>query len=301
MASTTGEENLSNFKFIISIIIGFFIFMFSGEPGTTIVNLIVKYTKFDNHAFFIILHSVLKISVFLILLKLYTSKILHVKLSYFRVGKPNVDLFIIIQALLLPVLVIAFYLFFLDGKIDFLEKDKIPLSLAFVVKTGLVAGITEEIFFRGFLMKLLENKWNEKIAILLPSFLFALLHIFKGMGLISTILLVSAGTLVAIMFSLVTYCSNNVWNSVVFHVLWNTIILRIFTITPEVKLRGIFNYSLDHKSVLLTGGNFGIESGIPAIIAYLLIILITIIRYKRNRKTGNSTFNKHSHVMNQKV
>ena len=41
------------------------------------------------------------------------------------------------------------------------------------------AGILEEMLFGEYIMRLLENKWNKYIAILLPAFLFSLLHILS--------------------------------------------------------------------------------------------------------------------------
>lgn len=55
-------------------------------------------------------------------------------------------------------------------------------SLFIVIATlfmAIKAGILEEMLFGEYIMRLLENKWNKYIAILLPAFLFSLLHILS--------------------------------------------------------------------------------------------------------------------------
>ena len=63
----------------------------------------------------------------------------------------------------------------------------------------------EEMMFRGDIMKLLESRWNKSIAILIPSFLFSLVHIpsMVTFTVSGVQLLIISGRVEGIMFSLV--------------------------------------------------------------------------------------------------
>ena len=214
----------------------------------------------------------LEIGLFYLALRIYTHKVLKVNLSYFRITKPNFSLLWILTAILLPSTVILYYFLFTNGTIH-LNNDSMLLSIAFALKVGLSAGITEEFLFRGFIMKLIENRWNKTVAIIIPSIIFASLHLMKGINSIDVFLLFIAGITVGIMFSLVTYHSKNIWNAIIIHTTWNTLILGVLYVSPQKTSTSIINYVLDNNSILITGGQFGIESSLPAIVAYILVIM----------------------------
>ena len=91
---------------------------------------------------------------------------------------------------------------------------------------GLAAGIVEEAMFRGVIMTALERRWNRYVAVIAPSVLFGLSHIIGAdLDTLSIIQLIVAGSLVGILFSLVTLESGNIWNSALMHAVWNTILV----------------------------------------------------------------------------
>jgi len=161
------------------------------------------------------------------------------------------------------------------------------LKIAYTLKFGLTAGINEEFLFRGYIMKLLENRWNKPIAIVIPSVLFASLHFLNGMNSIDVLLLFVAGTTVGIMFSLVTYHKDTVWNSVIIHTIWNMFILGIFEIYTENTSNSIISYVINSNNVLITGGKFGIEAALPAIIGYSIVIVMTFVFKKKKMFIAN--------------
>ena len=84
--------------------------------------------------------------------------------------------------------------------------------------TGIAAGFVEEMVFRGVILNLLKEKWNIKVAVLIPSVLFGLVHIIgMDFSIISSLLVLIAGTMVGIMFSMVAIESGSVWNSGIVH------------------------------------------------------------------------------------
>ena len=135
-------------------------------------------------------------------------------------------------------------------------------------------------------MKSLENRWNKYIAILAPSFIFSLLHIpsMQTFTVSGVVLIIISGTLVGIMFSLVTYKGNSIINSALIHGVWNFFIITdIMHITAAQETYGkpIFSVIISSNNILLTGAGFGVEASLISIIGYILICSFTMIPKKK--------------------
>ena len=141
----------------------------------------------------------------------------------------------------------------------------------------------EELIFRGIIMGCLGKRFNIQIAVIVPSVLFGLLHIIgNDLNFISIIQLLIAGSIVGVLFSLIAYGSNSIWNSAIVHGIWNIVIIGgILHIGNEADSSSIFNFILDNKSFLISGGDFGIEASIISILVYLLFIVLAAIQVKR--------------------
>lgn len=114
------------------------------------------------------------------------------------------------------------------------------------------------------------NAGEMSYAIVDAAAYYGLSHIIGAdLDTLSIIQLIVAGSLVGILFSLVTLESGNIWNSALMHAVWNTIlvggILHIGTSRNDLF---IFNYTLDSRSFLVTGGDFGVEASVFAVIGY---------------------------------
>lgn len=216
---------------------------------------------------------------------LYTAKVLHLEMNFFRINT-NVKFWGLLLAVILPVFVI--FIFLLTGKTKTapFETSEVILIIISSILTALKAGITEEMLFRGFFMKLLESRWNRYVAVLGPSFLFSLLHIpsMETFSIAGVILLIVSGTLVGVMFSVVAYRGNSIANSAIIHTVWNfAMITGILHITTEQGYYGnpIFSIIVSSDNVLLTGAGFGVEASIIAIIGYACICAICLIGKKK--------------------
>ena len=152
---------------------------------------------------------------------------------------------------------------------------------------GIGTGLVEEMIFRGVIMSTLENRCNRYVAIFAPSVLFGLLHIIGNeLDWLSIIQLIIAGSVVGILFSLVTYESGTVWNSAVMHGIWNTVMIGgILQISGSAEEFSIYNYVLDTESFLITGGDFGVEASIISILAYAGFIGLALMLMKRKEDT----------------
>ena len=88
--------------------------------------------------------------------------------------------------------------FFFSGKYvsSGMNSNQIFSTLsAGIAFTGIAAGFVEEMVFRGVILNLLKEKWNIKVAVLIPSVLFGLVHIIgMDFSIISSLLVLIAGT-----------------------------------------------------------------------------------------------------------
>ena len=90
--------------------------------------------------------------------------------------------------------------------------------------------------------------------------------------------------MVGILFSIVTYESGSIWSSAVMHGVWNIVMIGgILHIGISAEETSIFNYVLDTESFLISGGDFGVETSIFAIIAYLSFGILALYRYKKKQ------------------
>lgn len=98
----------------------------------------------------------------------------------------------------------------------------ISLSMSKILKSGIGSGLNEEVVFRGYLLKSLEDKIGIKKAILLSSFVFGIMHILNGNMTLWMMIWVSigAGSLGA-MFAVLTYETGSIWRAVLMHAACN--------------------------------------------------------------------------------
>ena len=246
----------------------------------------------DNSAVMIIIRAVLSIVSVYLLVHLYIVRGFKLSLEEFRIFKAkNLGVWTLV-AIALPLAVSCFFIFFIPGTfaVSGLSKtDTIRSAVYAFFNYCLVAGITEELIFRAFIMRLLEKRWNKFVAVLVPSVIFGLLHIpnMDDFKILDVLMLLIAGTAVGIMFSLIAYQSGSIWASTLVHGLWNFCggILEI-SVNPDPS---IFTYTLDNSSTLLTGGAFGTESSLPAVIGYIVVIFIALILQRQNLNKGHTS------------
>lgn len=280
-----GKSSFSTPKVILNIAIYFLLFL----AGDLINSLIWDFIFSNVGPLPNEVYSIVRMSGQLLLtclfFWLYTAKVLHLKMNFFRINM-NIKFWGLLLAVLLPIFVIIIFLLIGKTEIASFETSEVILIVISSILTALKAGITEEMLFRGFIMKLLESRWNRYVAFLAPSFLFSLLHIpsMETFSVIGVILLIISGTLVGVMFSVVAYKGNSIANSAIIHTVWNfAMITGILHITTEQGYYGnpIFSIIIPSDNVLLTGAGFGVEASIIAIIGYACICAVCLISKKK--------------------
>lgn len=264
---------------IITIISSLVILIASQLLSTLIGNLVVILglpTAIAN-----IITGILYASLTLLGSSLFCKIVLKITLSEIRICHFNIKIVWCIAAVIMPVLV-SFVLICTGGSwtiISMDSADKWATITGAIFFYGVATGIVEETIFRGLIMSALEYRCNKYIAIIIPSVLFASLHVIGySLNFISIVQLLIAGSLVGILFSLVTYHSGNIWNSAIIHGIWNMVMVGgILHIGTMVDQESIYNYVLDSKSFLISGGDFGVEASIVSTIVYFIFSIVAIL------------------------
>ncbi|MBQ8624710.1 MAG: CPBP family intramembrane metalloprotease [Agathobacter sp.] len=264
-------------KMVLTIIFSLLILIVSQVLAQLITSVffIIKVPEFICN----MLAGVLYIVISFVFIRLLCKKYLKDEMSNYNMPKFKIEVRWLVIAIALPLLVSAFYLLFVDGTFTQNEisiNEKLNLLSAGIFFTGFGAGIVEEMVFRGLMMSAIEKRYNKKVAVIVPSLLFGVVHILgMSFDLLSCVLVILAGTMVGIMFSLIAYETKSIWNSAIVHAVWNIVILGGFIwIGTEFDKYSLCSYVLDTKLFVLTGGEFGIESSIIAVIGYCLVSIL---------------------------
>lgn len=223
------------------------------------------------------------------LLKVLMSKILKLNMADYGFAKIGLKFKWCLIAIVLPLIVTGVYLLFFQGKFvpSDMNGNQIFTTLsAGIAFTGIAAGFVEEMVFRGVILNLLKERWNIWIAVIVPSVLFGLVHVIgMDFSLGSCLLVILAGTMVGIMFSLIEIESGSVWNNGLVHAIWNIVIIGGgLSIGEEADSYSVMSYVLDSKAFAITGGEFGIESSVMALIAYIVVAVFAFVMIKKKRK-----------------
>lgn len=236
----------------------------------------------DHGTVRLIVKELIRIGITVGLFWLYARLFFKKTSAHFRIHKQfKLGKLWVMVGLAMPLTVIAFYV--VTQSIDFERQDQLSLSTVLTIIIGSLitacsAGVTEEIVFRGYLFKLIEDKWNAATAVFVTSILFGVLHLLtvSGFQLIDLGLILLAGTLVGMIFSLIVYKTGTVWNAVVVHIIWNFFLnSKIVQFVSEAgeEHSSLVLFKFESDNVWITGGTFGIEASIPAVGLYVLTIV----------------------------
>jgi membrane protease YdiL (CAAX protease family) len=155
-------------------------------------------------------------------------------------------------------------------------------GLALSLAVFILVGYQEELLSRGYQLQNLVEGSGLRVALLLSSVLFALLHLANpGTGLASTIGLVAAGYFLAFGW----LRTGRLWLSIGLHIGWNFFEGTVF----GFPVSGLDPFALARHTVVgpvwATGGGFGPEAGLVMLPAYLVGFGL-ILLYTRRRHSG---------------
>ncbi len=159
------------------------------------------------------------------------------------------------------------------------------LSSVVVIETlaiAIISGIPEEILLRGLAFRFLE-KWLGSIAALsLSALLFGFLHLGNpnSSAFAATAIAIEAGILLGAIYMV----TRRLWAAIGLHMAWNSVQGGVFGIKVSgTDVKGLI-VSEPQGSDWLTGGAFGAEASIPALIICTAIGLYFLWRaYKADQ------------------
>ena len=293
MKEKTKTISLNILKNILNCIAALLIIIISSK----VFQLICLLLK-DHFYLISIAGTIIYLALILLIGCLYAKKVIKIDLSEFGLSFSSIknmgikNIFWAFFGLLIPCLVLFIYFVFIPGNFSFNENANLSRILVYAIfSTGLWAGIGEEFVFRGILFKYMQKTLGTVVAVLVPSIVFGAIHIMnmQEFNAIDVIQLLLGGTSVAILFSLIYIKSGSLIPGMFFHSCWNILIIgSIFgvgDIVNGIENNAIIQYRLKSSNHLLTGGNFGIEISLPAILIFISasIFLVYLIK-KENKK-----------------
>ena len=133
------------------------------------------------------------------------------------------------------------------------------------VAMALSSGMFEELLFRGVLFRSVEDMFGGWIALAVSCLVFGLVHLVNPAATILGALYISieAGVLLAASYML----TRRLWLGIGFHMAWNYTQSAIFSgiVSGGVAEPGLIRSNIKGPDVL-TGGSFGLESSVIALV-----------------------------------
>lgn len=136
------------------------------------------------------------------------------------------------------------------------------------IATAIVSGITEEILFRGILFRIVEDGLGSWLALAISSLVFGVAHLANpNSSVMSSIAIaLEAGVLLGGAFMV----TRRLWLPIGLHAAWNFTQAGIFGATESgLDLGGLLHSKLTGPT-WVTGGAFGPEASIPAVLVALV-------------------------------
>ena len=161
-----------------------------------------------------------------------------------------------------------------------------PYSLIFVVFTipfWILQGTAEEVVSRAWLLPQLASRTNLKLAILISSVLFTLLH--AGNSGLTPLSLVNL-FLFGVAMSLYLLKTDTVWGVAGIHGAWNFAQGNLFGILVSGQPSGtsLMTFLPQGNQDWISGGSFGIEGSIMTSLVLLLLIVYLVYQLKKENE-----------------
>ena len=152
----------------------------------------------------------------------------------------------------------------------------IPFTVAFTV------AIIEEILLRGIVFRISEEKWGSTIALIISGLVFAGLHLVNPHVTLISILCI---TVVGVLLGAAYMYYRSLWVPIAIHFAWNFTQNGIFgAITSgNEKTTSLFTTKISGPEIL-TGGQFGPEGSIQAVIFCLIVAVIILWKLVKKNK-----------------
>lgn len=151
-------------------------------------------------------------------------------------------------------------------------------DLVLVTVIMIVVSIAEEMVFRGYILNNLMQSMPKHAALLTSALLFAAFHSLNpNFNLIAFINIFIAGVLLGCNY----IYTSNLWFAIFFHFSWNFFQGPVLGFEVSgLELPTILEQNIK-GSILLTGGDFGLEASWLATFTMVLMTLVLFLLFKR--------------------
>lgn len=155
-------------------------------------------------------------------------------------------------------------------------------NVAIISIGWMIQGASEEILTRGWLMRVLQERYSAKTAIITSSVFFGALHLLNpNVGLIAILNII----LVGFLFSLYVIKTDDLWGACAMHSAWNLAQGNIYGFEVsgiDVRVGTLMDMNL-FGNEMVTGGAFGPEAGIVTTVV-LIAAILGLLYFNKNRK-----------------
>lgn len=154
-----------------------------------------------------------------------------------------------------------------------------PAAMLAPFAAALFAAIWEEAIFRGMLFRVVAERWGPGVALTLSAAIFGGLHLINPgatwLGVIA--IAVEAGIMLGLAFLL----TRNLWLAIGIHWGWNFAEGGIFGSAVSGTVAHGWIKVAPTGPELLTGGAFGLEASLPAIVIGITTSMLFLILLRR--------------------
>lgn len=156
-------------------------------------------------------------------------------------------------------------------------------ALLAVAGTMCAVAVSEEVFFRGVLLRLIRRRWGVTIALAVSAVLFGLVHLLNPDASLwgALAITIEAG----LMLGAAYLATGSLWLAIGMHFGWNVAITGIFgAVTSGSEARASLVTATTSGPDWLSGGAFGPEGSIVAILACsVMTVLLLVAAHRRGR------------------
>ena len=162
-----------------------------------------------------------------------------------------------------------------NAEIHFFNIQAEYLICSFII-TAFAAAI-EEVVFRGYVLNVLRNICEKKIAILISALFFLAFHLLSpDFSLLAFINVFLAGILLGLLY----IRKMNLWLPIAFHIFWNFIQSILgYSVSGGEEMPAIFTIEYAQENVI-NGGDFGFEG---SLICSILLFVTILFAHKKHK------------------
>ena len=144
-----------------------------------------------------------------------------------------------------------------------------------------VVAVFEEIIFRGVLFRMIDDRWNTAVALIISALVFGFMHLpNQGATLWSSLAIaIEAGLLLGAAYKF----TGTLWMPIGIHWAWNYTQGNVlgFAVSGNPVADKVFSPIISGPD-WMTGGVFGAEASVPAVVVGLLLTAVLLFKCKRD-------------------